>query len=92
VEQQAVVDAAQQDDDDDAEQDASRSRVSGSTYVYLQGPASLPQQSILRDMCQLIRSDGERYVTLDVIAASSCYMFNFKIKTNTFYLSLYVEN
>jgi hypothetical protein len=51
--------------------------------VYLQGPASLPQRSILRDRRPLIRSEGERYVTLDVLAASY-YMFKFKIKTNMF--------
>jgi ABC-type multidrug transport system fused ATPase/permease subunit len=39
VEQQATVDAAQQDDDD-AQQDAFG--ASGSTHIYLQGPASLP--------------------------------------------------
>jgi hypothetical protein len=28
---------------------------------------------------------GKRDVTLDVVASSSCYMFKFKIETNTFY-------
>jgi len=51
----------------------------------LRGPASLLQCSILHDRHLLIRSDGERYVTLDVVAASSYYMFKFKIETNTFF-------
>jgi hypothetical protein len=54
----------QQEDDDDAQQDASGSGASGSRSVYLRGPASLPQRPILRDRRPLIRSDGERHVTL----------------------------
>jgi hypothetical protein len=54
----------QQQDDDDAKQDASGSGASGSSNVYLRGPASLPQRPILRDRRPLIRSDGERHVTL----------------------------
>jgi hypothetical protein len=61
--------AAQQDDlvlqhaapqvDNDQQQDAS-----GSRSIYLRGHASLPQRPILRDRRPLIRSEGERYVTL----------------------------
>jgi hypothetical protein len=50
-------------------------------------PASLPQRPILHDMRFLIRPDGERYITLDVVAAFSYYMFKFIIETNTFSLS-----
>jgi hypothetical protein len=67
-------------DDDEAYQDAS-----GSTRVYLRGPASLPQRLILSGRCLLIQPNGEMYVTLDVVASSSYYTFKFKIKTNTFY-------
>jgi hypothetical protein len=85
VEQQAAVNAAQQDvDDDDAQQDASGSGSSGSRNVYLRGPASLPQRPILRDRRPLIRPEGEMYVTVDVVVASSYYMFKFIIETNTF--------
>jgi hypothetical protein len=62
VEQQTAVDAAQQDDD--AQQDASGSGASGLRNVYLRGLESLPQCPILRDRRSLIRSDGERHVTL----------------------------
>ena len=79
MEQQSAVDVAQQDGDDDAQQDAF-----GSAQVYLRGPTSLPHRSILRDRHSLIRLDGERYVNLDVVAASSYYMFRFKMETNTF--------
>jgi hypothetical protein len=47
-------------------------------------PRDSPQQPILRDRRPLIRPDGERYVTLDVVAAFSYYMFKFIIETNTF--------
>jgi hypothetical protein len=50
----------------------------------LQGPASLPQRPILRDRRPMIRLDGERHVTLDVVAAFSYYVFKFIIETNTF--------
>jgi hypothetical protein len=73
VEQEAVVDATQQDDDD-AQQDAPGSRI-----VYLRGPVSLPQCPILLDRRPLIRPDGERHVTLDVVAACSYYVFKFII-------------
>jgi hypothetical protein len=46
VEQLAAVDAAQLDDDD-TYQDVLGSGASGSRNVYLRGPASLPQRSIL---------------------------------------------
>jgi hypothetical protein len=85
VEQQVAVDAAQQDDDNNTQQDACVSSALGSTHVYLRGPASLPQRPILRDRHPLIRPDGERYVTLDVVVASSYYMFKFNIETNTFF-------
>jgi hypothetical protein len=52
-------DLVQQQDDDEAQQTAS-----GSRSIYLQGPVSLPQRPILRDRRPLIRSDGERHVTL----------------------------
>jgi hypothetical protein len=66
VQQQAVpqVDDDQQQDDDDQEQDASGFGASGSRGIYLRGPASLPQRPIRRDRQPLIRSEGERYVTL----------------------------
>jgi hypothetical protein len=48
----------------------------------LQGHVSLPQQLILCDRRLLIQPDGERYVTLDVVAAFSYYMSKFKIETN----------
>jgi hypothetical protein len=66
IQQQATRqdDDDQQQDDDDAKQDASGSGASGSSNVYLRGPASLPQRPILRDRRPLIRSDGERHVTL----------------------------
>ena len=66
VQQQAVpqVDDDQQQDDDDQEQDASGSSALGSRGIYLRGPMSLPQRPILRDRRPLIRSDGERHVTL----------------------------
>jgi hypothetical protein len=50
----------------------------------LQGPTSLPLRPILRDRRPLIRPEGESYITLDVVAASSYYFFKFKIETNTF--------
>jgi hypothetical protein len=78
VEQQPTVDATQQDDDD-AQQDASCSGASGSRNVYLQGPVSLLQRPILRERRSLIRPDGERRVTLDVLAACSYYVFKFII-------------
>jgi hypothetical protein len=66
VQQQAAQqdDDDQQHDDDDAQQDASGSGASGLRNVYLRGPMSLPRRSILRDRRPLIRSDGERHVTL----------------------------
>jgi hypothetical protein len=66
VQQQATPqdDDDQQQDDDDQQQDASGSSGSGSRSIYLRGPASLPQRPILRDRRPLIRSNGERYVTL----------------------------
>jgi hypothetical protein len=54
----------QQQDDDDQQQDASGLGDSSSRSIYLRGPASLPQRPILRDRRPLIRSEGERYVTL----------------------------
>jgi hypothetical protein len=51
-------------DDDDQQQDVSGSGGSSSRSIYLRGPASLPQRPILRDRRPLIRSEGERYVTL----------------------------
>jgi hypothetical protein len=45
---------------------------------------SLPQRPILRDRRPLIRLDGERHVTLDVVVAFSYYLFKFIIETNTF--------
>ena len=76
--QQAAVDAMQEDDDDDAQlnDDEAQQYTSGSgasclMRVYLHGPVILPQQPILREECPLIQPDGERYVTLDVAAASS---------------------
>jgi hypothetical protein len=51
----------------------------GSRNVYLRGPASLPHHPILRDRRRLIRPDGERYVTLDMLAACSYYVFKFII-------------
>jgi hypothetical protein len=45
---------------------------------------SLPQRPILRDRCPMIRPEGEKYVTLDVLTVSSYYMFKFKIEDNTF--------
>jgi hypothetical protein len=66
VQQQAVQqdDDDQQQDDDEAQETASGSGASDSRSVYLRGPASLPQRPILRDRRPLIRSDGERHVTL----------------------------
>jgi hypothetical protein len=78
VQQQATVDATQQDDDE-AQQDASCSGASGSRNVYLQGLMSLLQHPILRERRSLIRPDGERHVTLDILAACSYYVFNFII-------------
>jgi hypothetical protein len=78
VDQQAAVNAAQKDADA-AQQDASGSSASGSRNVYLRGPASLPQCPILYDRRPLIRSDGKRHVTLDVLAACSYYVFKFLI-------------
>jgi hypothetical protein len=49
---------------DDAQQDAPGFGASGLRNVDLRGPASLPQRLILRDRRPLIRSDGERHVTL----------------------------
>jgi hypothetical protein len=54
----------QQQDDDEAQKDASGSNTSGSRSVYLRDPASLPQRPILWDRRPLIRTDGERHVTL----------------------------
>ena len=54
----------QQQDDDDQQQDASGSGGSSSRSIYLRGPASLPPRPILRDRRPLIRTEGERYVTL----------------------------
>jgi hypothetical protein len=65
--------------DDDIQQDASGSGISGLRNVYLRGPASLPQRPILRDRRPLIRPDGERHVTLDVLVACSYYVFKFII-------------
>jgi hypothetical protein len=81
---------AQQDDDDaqlddvEAQQDASSSNALGSTLVYLRGPTSLPWRPILRDTRPMIRPEGERYATLDILNASSYYMFKFKIEANIF--------
>jgi hypothetical protein len=54
----------------------------------LRDTTSLSQRPILHDRRPLIRPDGERYATLDVVAAYLYYMFKFIIKTNTFSLSL----
>jgi hypothetical protein len=35
----------------------------------------------------MIRIERERYVTLDVLTASSYYMFKFKIEANTFLMT-----
>jgi hypothetical protein len=83
VEQQVAVDATQQDDDD-AQQDVSGSVASSSRNVYLRGPTSLPRRPILHDRRPLIWPDGERHVTLDVVAAFSYYVFKFIIETNIF--------
>jgi hypothetical protein len=48
---------------------------------------SLPQQPILCDRRLMIRPEGEKYVTLDILTASSYYMFKFKIEDNTFLMT-----
>jgi hypothetical protein len=73
VEQQTAINAAQQVDDD-TQQDAS-----GSRNIYLRGPTSLPQRSILRDRQPPIQPDVESHVTLDVLTACSYYVFKFII-------------
>jgi hypothetical protein len=62
--EQAAQQQAAPQDDDDQQQDALGSGGSSSRSIYLRGPASLPQRPILRDRRPLIRSEGERYVTL----------------------------
>jgi hypothetical protein len=69
VEEAQQDDDVQQQDDDDAHHDASHSDTSGSRNVNLRGPMSLPQRPILRDRRPQIRPDGERHITLDVLAA-----------------------
>jgi hypothetical protein len=66
-----------QQDDDDAQPDASGSGASGSRNVYSRCLVSLPQHPILHDMRPLIRPDGQRHITLDVLAACSYYVFKF---------------
>jgi hypothetical protein len=75
TEQQATVDAAQHDVDN-AQQDALGSGALGSRNVYLRGPTSLPHRLILRDRWPLIRPNGERHVTLDILTACSYYFSN----------------
>jgi FtsZ-interacting cell division protein ZipA len=78
VQQQATQqdDDDQQQDDNEAKQTASCSGASGSRSIYLRCPASLPQRPILWYRRPLIRSDGERRVTL---YSSSCSYYVFKI-------------
>jgi hypothetical protein len=65
AEQDETQQEAQQDDDDQQkDDDEAQQTASGSRSIYLRGPASLPQRPILRDRRPLIRSDGERHVTL----------------------------
>jgi hypothetical protein len=50
--------------------------------VYLRGLVSLPQRPILHDRQPLIRPDGERHITLDVLASCSYYVL--KISTTLY--------